>query len=172
MTNGLNKLTIGGNYSIAGPVYGSFGSGDASGSGNIFCFNTPYGLVINPLTNDVYVCNRGNGSIKKVIQNFLQPPAPSLSTRTFSTGTTTISFAQPNQASIYNFGASTITNYQYAISNDSGATYPNGFIALSPAQTSLTSITITSSYLTSGAYVKVKAVNSIGPSYESNPIIM
>jgi hypothetical protein len=66
-------------------------------------------------------------------------------------------------------GGSTITNYQYALSTDSGSTY-GSYAALSPADAS-SPITITGLAAFTTYYVKLKAVNALGTgSIESSAI--
>jgi titin len=65
-------------------------------------------------------------------------------------------------------GGSPITNYKYALSVDSGTTWTS-FVLLSPADTS-TPITITGLNNSLTYSVKLKAVNAIGDSSESNPL--
>ena len=71
-----------------------------------------------------------------------------------TTNTATISFSAGND------GNSTITNYQYALSTDSGSTY-GSYTALSPADGS-SPITITGLSIGATYSVKLKAVNALG----------
>ena len=91
------------------------------------------------------------------------PSAPtSLSAGSITATSVDISFTPGAQ------GGSAITNYQYALSTDSGSTY-GSFTALSP--TDATS-PITISALTAGTtyYAKLKAVSSIGAGTESSAV--
>ena len=65
-------------------------------------------------------------------------------------------------------GGSSITNYQYALSTDSGSTY-GSFTALSPTDAT-TPITITGLSVGTAYYVKIKAVSSIGAGAESSAV--
>ena len=88
------------------------------------------------------------------------PSAPTSLSATPGSTTADIAFTPGAQ------GGSAITNYQYALSTDSGSTY-GSFTALSPADAA-SPITITG--LTNGTayYVKLKAVSSIGAGTESS----
>ena len=91
------------------------------------------------------------------------PSAPtSLSAGSITETTVDISFTPGDQ------GGSAITNYQYALSTDSGSTY-SSFTALNPADATSP---ITISGLSGGTtyYVKLKAVSSIGAGTESSAI--
>jgi hypothetical protein len=87
------------------------------------------------------------------------PEAPtSLVASTSTTTTQVLTFSQTG----------TVTNYKYAISTDSGASY-GAFSALSPTDAT-SPITITGLTLGTSYYAKLKAVNSSGDSPESSAV--
>lgn len=91
------------------------------------------------------------------------PGAPtSLSAGSITTTSVAISFTPGAQ------GGSAISNYQYAISTDSGSTY-GSFTALSPADAT-SPVTISGLTDTTTYYVKLKAVNTDGAGTESSAL--
>ena len=97
------------------------------------------------------------------ISTLSTPLAPtSLSAGSITATTADIAFTAGNQ------GGSAITNYQYALSTDSGSTY-GSFTALSPADAT-TPITITGLSADTAYYVKLKAVNTQGVGLESSAV--
>ncbi len=91
------------------------------------------------------------------------PNAPtSLSAGSVTSTTVDISFTAGDQ------GGSAISNYQYALSTDSGSTY-GSFTALNPAD-AVTPITITGLTAGTAYYVKLKAVNTAGAGTESSAV--
>jgi len=91
------------------------------------------------------------------------PSAPTSLSASGITGTTVdISFTAGAQ------GASAITNYQYALSTNSGSTY-GSFTALSPTDAT-TPITITGLTVNTTYYIKLKAVSSVGAGAESSAV--
>ena len=91
------------------------------------------------------------------------PDAPtSLSAGSITTTSVAISFT-PGSDNGY-----AISNYQYALSTDSGSTY-GSFTALSPADAT-SPITITGLTVGTSYYVKLKAVNSGGAGTESSAV--
>jgi len=91
------------------------------------------------------------------------PDAPtSLSAGSITGSSVAISFTAGAQ------GGSAITNYQYALSTDSGSTY-GSFTALNPADFT-TPITISGLTADTSYYIKLKAVNTDGAGAESSAV--
>ena len=91
------------------------------------------------------------------------PSAPtSLSAGSITATSVDISFTPGAQ------GGSAITNYQYALSTDSGSTY-GSYTALSPTDAT-SPITISGLSVGTAYYVKLKAVSSIGAGAESSAV--
>lgn len=88
--------------------------------------------------------------------------APTSLSATPGTTTVSIAFSAGDQ------GGSAITNYQYALSTDSGSTY-GSFTALSPADAT-SPITITGLASGTSYYAKLKAVNTEGAGAESSAV--
>jgi len=97
------------------------------------------------------------------ISTLSTPDAPtSLSAGSITGTTVAISFTAGAQ------GGSAISNYQYALSTDSGSTY-GSFTALSPTDAT-TPITITGLTAGTAYYVKIKAVNTDGAGTASSAV--
>jgi hypothetical protein len=92
-----------------------------------------------------------------------KPGAPTSLSSTAGDQQLFISFTPPSSN-----GGLTITNYEYAISTNSGSTY-GSWTALSPSDVTSP---VTIPVLTNGTtyYVKLRAVNSIGAGAESSPV--
>jgi hypothetical protein len=84
------------------------------------------------------------------------------STSSITTTSVVLSFTQPA-------GIGTISNYEYALSTNGGATY-GAFTALSPADAS-SPITITGLSSSTSYRIKIRAVNQYGPGGESTETI-